>query len=298
MQIRSLNATFGRLERRTLELAPGLNIIEAPNEAGKSTLTAFLRVMLYGLPTRERGAAADKNLYAPWSGSAMQGRLELTLEDGTLLTLTRDTARANAPMGRFSAVYTGTGEPVTSLTAADCGEALTGVPREVYERSAFIRQSGLAVDSSAELDRRIASLITTGEEGVSHTEAEAALRRQLNARRHNKTGRIPALDAEIEAAEHTLAELRSLATQQQNAETVLAERTAEARTLREALTRHDRADEQERLQAGAEPDLTRSDRSRTRRKPPPRGAEQQRIRSIHLMPRRVRDLIRFSLIAL
>ena len=252
MQIRSLNATFGRLERRTLELAPGLNIIEAPNEAGKSTLTAFLRVMLYGLPTRERGAAADKNLYAPWSGSAMQGRLELTLENGTLLTLTRDTARANAPMGRFSAVYTGTGEPVTSLTAADCGEALTGVPREVYERSAFIRQSGLAVDSSAELDRRIASLITTGEEGVSYTEAEAALRRQLNARRHNKTGRIPALDAEIEAAEHTLAELRSLTTQQQNAETVLAERTAEATTLREALTRHDRADEQERLQAAAE----------------------------------------------
>ena len=80
MQIRSLNATFGRLERRTLELSPGLNIIEAPNEAGKSTLTAFLRVMLYGLPTRERGAAADKNLYAPWSGSAMQGRLELALE--------------------------------------------------------------------------------------------------------------------------------------------------------------------------------------------------------------------------
>ena len=252
MQIRSLNATFGRLERRTLELSPGLNIIEAPNEAGKSTLTAFLRVMLYGLPTRERGAAADKNLYAPWSGSAMQGRLELALEDGTLLTLTRDTARANAPMGRFSAVYTGTGEPAVSLTAADCGETLTGVPREVYERSAFIRQSGLAVDSSAELDRRIAALITTGEEGVSYTEAEAVLRRQLNARRHNKTGRIPVLDAEIDAAERALSELRSLAVQQQNAEAVLAERSAEAEALRETLARHDRADEQDRFQAAAE----------------------------------------------
>ena len=43
MQIRSLNATFGRLERRTLELAPGLNIIEAPNEAPPQTRTFTLR---------------------------------------------------------------------------------------------------------------------------------------------------------------------------------------------------------------------------------------------------------------
>ena len=44
-------------------------------------------------------------------------------------------------MGRFSAVYTGSGEVVDGLTAADCGETLLGVPCEVHERSAFIRQS-------------------------------------------------------------------------------------------------------------------------------------------------------------
>ena len=252
MQFRSLNATFGKLERRALHFAEGLNIIEAPNEAGKSTLTTFLRVMLYGLPTRERGAAADKNLYAPWSGSAMQGRLDLVLDDGAAVTLARDTARANAPMGRFSAVYTGTGEAVPDLTAADCGERLTGVPREVYERSAFIRQSGIAVDSDAELERRIAALITTGEEGVSYTEAEAALRRQLNARRHNKTGRIPALDAEIAALEDTAAELRQLSAERRAAENELSDRTEQAEALRAALTRHDLADAQDRLRAVAD----------------------------------------------
>lgn len=252
MQFRSLNATFGKLERRALHFAEGLNIIEAPNEAGKSTLTTFLRVMLYGLPTRERGAAADKNLYAPWSGSAMQGRLDLVLDDGAAVTLARDTARANAPMGRFSAVYTGTGEAVPELTAADCGERLTGVPREVYERSAFIRQSGIAVDSDAELERRIAALITTGEEGVSYTEAEAALRRQLNARRHNKTGRIPSLDAEIAALEDTAAELRQLSAERRAAEDELSDRTEQAEALRAALTRHDLADAQDRLRAVAD----------------------------------------------
>ena len=69
MEIRRLTATFGKLNGDTLELTPGLNFIHAPNESGKSTWCAFLRTMVYGLPTKVRGPAADKNRYAPWSGS-------------------------------------------------------------------------------------------------------------------------------------------------------------------------------------------------------------------------------------
>ena len=138
MDFQHIEATFGKLEHRSLSFSKGLNIIEAPNESGKSTLLAFLRVMLYGFPPRERGAMADKNRYAPWSLSPMRGTLALTCQKGDI-TLQRDTARANSPMGRFSAVYTGSGEAVDGLTAADCGETLLGVPCEVYERSAFIR---------------------------------------------------------------------------------------------------------------------------------------------------------------
>ena len=116
MQFCRITATFGKLDRRALTFEKGLNIIEAPNESGKSTLLAFLRVMLYGFPARERGAFADKNRYAPWSLAPMQGALELICRAGDL-TLTRDTLRAGDPMGRFSAVYTGSGEavPVSAL---------------------------------------------------------------------------------------------------------------------------------------------------------------------------------------
>ena len=194
MDFQHIEATFGKLEHCSLSFSSGLNIIEAPNESGKSTLLAFLRVMLYGFPPRERGALADKNRYAPWSLSPMRGTLSLSSQKGNI-TLQRDTARANSPMGRFSAIYTGSGESVDGLTAADCGETLLGIPCEVYERSAFIRQSSLTVDASAELERRIAALITTGEEGRSFSEASAALKKQLNARKYNKSGRIPALEA-------------------------------------------------------------------------------------------------------
>ena len=251
MDFQHIEATFGKLEHCSLSFSSGLNIIEAPNESGKSTLLAFLRVMLYGFPPRERGALADKNRYAPWSLSPMRGTLSLSCQKGNI-TLQRDTARANSPMGRFSAIYTGGGESVDGLTAADCGETLLGIPCEVYERSAFIRQSSLTVDASAELERRIAALITTGEEGQSFSEASAALKKQLNARKYNKSGRIPALEAEIVAQERSLAELSQLTRSRQEAEAALAAFDAEEAFLRAQLHTHDVCDAQEAKRAAAQ----------------------------------------------
>ena len=173
MLIQRMSAVFGRLRNETLQLQDGLNIIEAPNETGKSTWCAFLTAMLYGINSRERdkaGFIADKNRYAPWDGGSMSGRLECHA-DGADLTLTRTTRRQTAPMADFQAVYTSTASPVDGLTGTNCGETLLGVSREVFERSAFIRQSGLAITQDAGLERRVASLISSGDEDTSYTEA-------------------------------------------------------------------------------------------------------------------------------
>ena len=50
MKIYKMTATFGKLEHAELTLQPGLNILTAPNEWGKSTWCAFLVAMLYGHP--------------------------------------------------------------------------------------------------------------------------------------------------------------------------------------------------------------------------------------------------------
>ena len=88
-------------------------------------------------------------------------------------------------------MHTGSSEPVAWLTAADCGETLLGVPQDVFERSAYIRQTGLAVEQSKALEQRITSLITTGEEDTSFTAAAEQLKRQRNSRRYNKSGLLP-----------------------------------------------------------------------------------------------------------
>lgn len=201
MTIREMTARFGVLDNETLRLEPGLNIITAPNESGKSSWCAFIRAMLYGVNASEReraGYKPDKLRYAPWSGAAMSGEMELE-RGGRRITLSRYTKTPSAPMREFSAVYTGTAEPVPGLTGADAGLQLTGVTREVFERSAFAGQGALGVRQSDELEKRIAAIVTSGEEGASSSQAVERLRAWQRKRKFRKSGKIPELESEAEA---------------------------------------------------------------------------------------------------
>lgn len=238
--IHRMTASFGKLQGETLELKDGLNILQAPNETGKSTWCAFLLSMFYGINSRERdraGFIADKNRYAPWTGSAMSGRLECRVDDAEL-TLTRTTRRQTAPMGEFQAVYTGTGNPVPELTSQTCGETLLGISREVFERSAFIRQAGLSITQDAGLEKRIASLITSGEEDTSYSEAADTLKKQLNRRRHNKTGQLPALEAELQTMQRQLAEIAQLELHLQGSRNEIETLSAQETTLAAEAEQH------------------------------------------------------------
>lgn len=231
MQIKKMNATFGKLKNDTLSLQPGLNCIYAPNESGKSTWSHFLRVMLYGINTRDRGALADKNRFAPWDGWAMGGSMDLTTDTGEAITLRRDTARQNAPMGEFSCTYTDTATPVSGITKDNAGEALLGVGQEVFVRSAFIRHSALVVDKDAELERRIAALISSGEEDISYSEVNTRLKKQLNRRRHNKTGLLPQLETDIASTQAQLQHMEDLQQQYVDAQRLVQQYEGEALVL-------------------------------------------------------------------
>lgn len=240
MQLLHANATYGKLDQARLDLQPGLNVICAPNEGGKSTWCRFLLAMFYGLNTRQRGDLADKNRFQPWSGSLMQGKLELSVGDKEL-TLSRRTQRPDAPLGVFSCTYSGTDTPVPGLDAARCGETLLGVPQSVYQRCAFIPSGSLAIDADADLERRISALISTGDEKISFSQVESRLKKQLRQRKYNRSGSIPLLEAEI-------ADLRAA---QQEAQTL----TGQLENLQQQLSqaREDQARRrQTRLQAAQE----------------------------------------------
>ena len=233
MILHRLTANFGCLSHSTLSLTPGLNIIEAPNESGKSTWCAFLRVMLYGLRTGRgrNGLPSDKERYSPWDGSPMSGVIDLTWKDAAV-TLRRSSEGSAGPLRSFSAVYTGTNQSVSALTESDVGETLTSLSAEVFARTAFIGSAGLKVGTGPELEKYIAASVTSGEEGVSYTEAAERLRNWQRRYRYRGQGRLPEQERELlrlekQQREYTrlTGELAQLEQREQHAAAVYSEWT-------------------------------------------------------------------------
>lgn len=238
MKIYTMTATFGKLENQTLTLQPGLNIISAPNEWGKSTWCAFLATMLYGLDTREKTtktALAVKERYAPWSGSPMSGRIDLNW-NGRDITIERWT-KGRTPLGEFRAYETESGLEIPELTGAGCGEMLLGVERSVFLRAGFLRLTDLPVTQDESLRRRLNALVTTGDESDAGDLLAQKLKDLKNKCRYNRSGALPQAEAERAELQSKLGELSALQTQ---AEKLKTQQSALENRLR-ALENHQSA---------------------------------------------------------
>lgn len=217
MKIYSMTATFGKLEHETLTLKPGLNVIEAPNEWGKSTWCAFLVNMLYGLDTRAKSTKtlmADKDRYSPWSGAPMAGRIDLNW-NGKDITIERRT-KGRLVFGEFLAYETATGLEIPELNSTNCGSMLLGVERSVFTRAGFLKLTDLPVTQDEALRRRLNNLVTTGDESGAGDKLQQALKDLKNKCRYNRTGLLPQAESQRELLEGQLAELSNL-TQQSDA---------------------------------------------------------------------------------
>ena len=244
MRIYSMTATFGKLEHETLTLQPGLNIIEAPNEWGKSTWCAFLVAMLYGIESRVHGTTktglADKTRYDPWSGQLMSGRIELNW-NGRDITIER-TSTKRAAFRQFSAYETHTGTPVSELTADNCGQMLLGVEKEVYQRTGFLRLTDLPVTQSDALRRRLNALVTTGDESGAADRLADRLNKLKNECRANRSkGLLPQAEAKHQEISQKLQQFSLLQAESENIRT----RQAQLEQHKQALQNHKAALEYE-----------------------------------------------------
>lgn len=233
MILESMTATFGKLEGQALTFHPGLNVIPAPNEWGKSTWCAFLLAMLYGIDTKSRStqnALSDKEHYAPWSGSPMSGKIELIWNDRRI-TIER-TSRGRIPLGEFRAYETESGLSVPELTASNCGQQLLGVERSVFRRAGFIRLSDLPVTADEDLRRRLNALVTTGDESGEAVRLQKSLK-ELKSRICRKPGgQLPQLMEQQARLEEALEDIQEKQRAHENLQHQLRENAAEQALLR------------------------------------------------------------------
>jgi uncharacterized protein YhaN len=72
-------------------LSPGLTLIKGPNEAGKSTMLAFIRRIIFGFPRK----SATVNQYQPLNGGTLGGRLSVKTGDGKEYDIERLSRNSN-----------------------------------------------------------------------------------------------------------------------------------------------------------------------------------------------------------
>ncbi|MCQ2354831.1 MAG: AAA family ATPase [Clostridia bacterium] len=200
MKIKAINIReFGGIKDFTADLSDGINVIQGNNESGKSTILAFIRFVLYGMPPRRGDDSINERERAlSWDGGVADGSMDIENADGKF-RLERRGIRADNRDGyleRHSIVDLATG--VVVHKGEQAGEVFLGVPESVFDSTCFVRQLGIGNLDSTGLGAAIENMLFSADENVNTgrvlTRLTAA-RRQLMPQRGDG-GKISELTAE------------------------------------------------------------------------------------------------------
>lgn len=245
---------FGCLSNCSFSFDDGLNLLYAENGRGKSTFAAFLKAMLYGLPSvRKGGAENERRRYTPWQGGTFGGSLSFEAE-GTEYRLERFFG-AKEREDRFALYHLATGNPSTRYTE-NIGEELFGVDADGFERTLYISQTApfLPPDNNS-IRARLGELIEASDDLGSFEKADDLLdtaRRyyyvkgdrghiaDLTAALREKEAEIAAAKDASETALRLAEELTDIAAKREE----IAQALKEAQELRAAAERRRLWDEQ------------------------------------------------------
>ena len=177
---------FGSFKNYKLSFDDGLNVILQPNGWGKTTLTAFIKAMLYGFERkRVRDVNENERLrYKPWDGGKYGGTLDFEFEGREYRVLREFGATASGDT--LKVIDIETGKPV-QFNGDEVGDWVFGLDSNAFQKSVFVGQNGFGFDgSTAGLRNRLNALVNEADDVAGLDKAQTA----LDARRkhYKKTG--------------------------------------------------------------------------------------------------------------
>jgi len=190
---------FGRFRDKEILLKPGINLIYGPNEAGKSTIHAFIRGMLFGIE-KTRGRASSKldvySKYLPWDyPGAYGGSMDIRLADKDY-RLRRSFLATDKS---FNIIDLSTGRKL-QLKEGLISELISGLTESVYRNTVSIEQLKARTDAelAAQLQNYIANLSVSKSREIDVGKALGLLKDKRKALMANDyKARLKALQDEI-----------------------------------------------------------------------------------------------------
>ncbi len=211
---------FGKYQDARFDFSNGLTAYHLENGEGKTTLAAFLRAMLYGMPTDRGDAYGVRSRYYPFQGGSYGGQLQIEWQ-GKRYTIARAFDKKSAAKDALR-VLDERGQPCSALGEIP-GETLFGLKEEAFIRTSYITWQQVDIDLGNGIGERLGGMAANASTVTLEKALDALEKHQKtyhSGRRKGEvfTGRIPDAEEKIEeikreiyraeSAEQTLATVR------------------------------------------------------------------------------------------
>lgn len=203
-------AGFGALRDQSYRFDHALSVFFQENGAGKSTLAAFLKAMLYGMPSYKLNSKGfeDRRHYFPFDGGAYGGSLTVCFQGEEYCITRRFDAKSEV---KDSMSVTCQGAPTDRLGKVP-GRTIFQVDSDSFERTAFFTADPGELGATTGIAGRLQSFLDNTSGGGDFASAFAALddaARSLHSSR-GQSGKIPQQQLQVRRLEQELLERNQL----------------------------------------------------------------------------------------
>ena len=179
---------FGSIDDLSYDFGPHLNVIEGPNESGKSMIAAFVRYMLYGFGAHRASAElSEREKRISRTTMTAEGAMIISLADGRRFRIERKTV-ATEQAGRIGyreeSVLIDLSEGGISRFHTRPGEAFFSVPEQVYVNTAYFDQLSDSRLNEGEMTQAMENLLFSGDERVNSLRALKSIKEARNSLTH------------------------------------------------------------------------------------------------------------------
>lgn len=191
---------FGGLKNYRMNFHEGFQIIYGENEAGKSTIMAFIKMMLYGCASKSRDISQNlRKKYQPFDGSLMKGSMEFTLNN-THYRVEREFGKSKS-FDECRVLDIDSGTEISFPKEYEVGDYFLAIPLEDFNKTMFAgTMTGMTeTGGKSGLLSRIAGLSEGLEEGLDVSAELAQVTKQMEQllSKRGTSGRIPEIDERI-----------------------------------------------------------------------------------------------------
>ena len=184
---------FGKLSDYSFDFSKTLNSLYEENGWGKTTLTVFIKSMLYGLNKTER------TLYSPWKNVSSFGGYLILEASGRNYRIERQFSTSKSTLDTIRVYDLQSGFPIDKF-GSNIGEAILNLNEASFERSVFIPQKDLNEGFNSDIEAKLANLIGGTDDSQSFEEAiEILSKKAKELKLNSKKGLI--VDKKMELAQ-------------------------------------------------------------------------------------------------